>query len=418
MSTVNEFDRSLETWLADVRPTAAPSGLLDQALVRVAETPRRRSWLIGDRWMWGATARRAAATGRVFLVAGALLLLVVAIVAAVILVGSPRAAPPFGLTTPGYITEDAADGIIVARSDGSQRHVLVPKDGESVSPIWSRDGLHLAFWNRPAPGKPWDLTVVDQDGGGRHVIASGITLREREEAFSQPSAISWSPDSQRMTYAADTPGGTSIFVADLGGTVDPITDPGFRGIDPAWSPDGRTIVYVSELSATLHTVSPDGTHERELASLRGIVLWPDWSPDGTLIAVSAPAGPNDQLDIFTVSADGSTVTNVSHDPSGEFSPTWSPDGSRLAWARAPADESARAYVVVGSADGTRVVELRTPADLAPPVWSPDGTRVFSYVMDDKGSFYQLLVLDPEGTAPPVRIPIDGSVGNGSWQRLP
>ena len=52
------------------------------------------------------------------------------------------------------------------------------------------------------------------------------------------------------------------------------------------------------------------------------------------------------------------------------------------------------------------------------MWSPDGTRLYSYVSDDSGAFYQLLVLDPEGEAPAVRIPADGNVGNGSWQRLP
>jgi Tol biopolymer transport system component len=416
MTTASDFDRELETWLADVRPTSPPTGLLDGALDRVADTPRRHAWLIADRWVWGPTARRAVAGGRFLLVAAALLLLLVAIVAAVVLVGSPRPAPPFGLTTAGFITADSAEGIIVARVDGSQRHVLVPKDGGSVSPIWSRDGLHLAFWHRTADGGPWQLTVVDQNGAGRRVIADGITLQEREEQFSQPSAISWSPDSQRMTYAADTPGGTAIFVADVDGGSTRITDPALKAIDPAWSPDGRSIVFVSERSTTLHTVAPDGSAEHELASLKDIVLWPDWSPDGSLIAVSSAS--TQQLDIFTVSADGSTVTNVSHDPSDEFSPSWSPDGGRLAWARAPADESARAYVVVGSRDGTRVVELRTPADLAPPVWSPDGTRLYSYVMDDNGSFYQVLVLDPEGTAPPVRIPAEGSIGNGSWQRLP
>jgi Tol biopolymer transport system component len=320
------------------------------------------------------------------------------------------------LTTPGFITADSAEGIIVARIDGSQRHVLVPKDGGSVSPIWSRDGLHLAFWHRSTYGQPWQLTVVDQYGGGRRVLSEGVTLREREEQFSQPSAISWSPDSQRMTYAADTPGGTAIFVADVaaGGSTR-ITDPAINAIDPAWAPDGESIVFVSERSTTLHSVAPDGTDEHELSSLKDIVLWPDWSPDGSLIAVSAVS--KEQLDIFTVSADGSTVTDVSHDPSDEFSPSWSPDGDRLAWARAPADESARAYVVVASRDGTRVVELRTPADLAPPVWSPDGTRLYSYVMDDN-KFHQVLVLDPEGKAPPIRIEVEGNVGNGSWQRLP
>ena len=84
----------------------------------------------------------------------------------------------------------------------------------------------------------------------------------------------------------------------------------------------------------------------------------------------------------------------------------------------PADESARAWVVVTNRDGTRLVELRIPADLAPPVWSPDGTRLYSYVTNDDGEFHEVLVLDPEGAAPAVRIPAVGNVGNGSWQRLP
>jgi len=416
MSTRSEFDRSLETWLGDVRPTSPPPWLLEQTLSQVADTPRRRQWLIADRWTWNANARRAVAGGRFVLVAGSLLLLVLAIVAAVILAGSPRPAPPFGLTKPGFITMDSSEGIVVARIDGTQRHVLVRKDGESISPIWSRDGLHLAFWQRDTPGTPWSLTVVEQDGGGRRVLAEGITLREREESLNQPSSISWSPDGGRMAYAADTPSGSAIFVADLAGGATPITDPSLKGVDPAWSPDGSTILFVSEASTTLHVVAPDGSKEHELASLKEIVLWPDWSPDGALIAVSA--APDEQLDVFTVTADGKTVTNVSHDPSDEYSPSWSPDGNWLAWARAPADESARAFVVVSDRGGTRVVELRTPADLAPPVWSPDGTRLYSYVSDDSGAFYQLLVLDPEGEAPAVRIPADGNVGNGSWQRLP
>jgi Tol biopolymer transport system component len=416
MSVRSDFDRSLETWLADVRPTSPPAWLLDQTRERLAETPRRRQWLIADRWTWNATARRAAAGGRFVLVAAALLLLILAVLAAVILVGSPRPAPPFGLTTAGFITMDSADGIVVARIDGSQRHVLVPKDGESISPIWSRDGLHLAFWHRDTPGTPLSLSVVDQDGSRRRVIAHGITLREREESLNQPSSISWSPDSERMAYAADTAGGSAIFVADLAGGTTRITDPSLNAIDPAWAPNGSTIVYVSGSTTTLHAVAPDGSNERELASLKNIVLWPDWSPDGALVAVSAEV--DKQLDVFTITADGTSVTNVSHDPSDEYSPSWSPDGKRLAWARAPADQSARAYILISDRAGTRVVELRTPADLAPPVWSPDGTRLYSYVMDDTRGFYQLLVLDPEGVAPAVRIPADGNVGNGSWQRLP
>jgi Tol biopolymer transport system component len=417
MNARNDFDRALTGWMADIRPAAAPSGLLDQTLERVAATKRRPQWMILDRWTWNARAQRWASASRILATAALLLLIVLAVLAAAILAGARRPAPPFGLANPGYITIDAAEGIVVARIDGAERRVLLARDGQTVSPIWSRDGLHLAFWHRTQEGEPWSLEVVDQDGEGRTVLANGVTLRGREEALNQPSSLTWSPDSRRVAYAADTPDGTAIFVADrehYGARR--ITDPALQGIDPAWSPDGSTILFASEQTTTLHVVAPDGTDEHELAGLKPVILWPDWHPEGSLVAVSAVV--DGQLDVFTITSDGSTVTNHSHDPSDEYSPSWSPDGTHLAWARAPADGSARAWIVVTDRVGSRLVELRVPADLAPPVWSPDGARLFSYVTNDTGEFHQILVLDPEGVAPAVRIPAEGNVGNGSWQRLP
>ena len=84
----------------------------------------------------------------------------------------------------------------------------------------------------------------------------------------------------------------------------------------------------------------------------------------------------------------------------------------------PSDGSARAYLVVARPSVPNVVEIRIPADLAPPIWSPDGTRIFSYVMGSDETFHELVVIDPEGVAPIVRLPADGNVGNGNWQRLP
>ena len=417
MSANETFDRTLAAWLDETRLANAPDGLLDDVVARVAETPRRREWLIGDRWTWSARARQVSVAMRVAAQVAVVILVIAALLATVILVGSSRPAPPFGLARPGYITTDAAEGIVVARADGTERRVLMAADGQSLNATWSRDGLHLAFWHRDGPAGPWSLMVVDTDGKGRTLVAEGVTLREREESLNQPSNLTWSPDSRRMAFAADTPDGSAIFVVDrdrYGATK--ITDAGLQAIDPAWSPSGSVIAFQSGLSRTLHVVAPDGTGEHRLNPLEETALWPDWSPDGQVLAVTAFIG--EQSDIFVVSADGVTMTNISHDPAAEFSPSWSPDGSRLAWARVPADGSARAWVVVATRDGTRIVEIRVPADLAPPTWSPDGSRVYSYLADDAGTFSGVIVLDPEGLAPPVRIPMTGNVGNGSWQRLP
>ncbi len=75
-------------------------------------------------------------------------------------------------------------------------------------------------------------------------------------------------------------------------------------------------------------------------------------------------------------------------------------------------------MVVADPDGPNLTEMRVDADLAPPVWSPDGTRVYSYVQAPDGTFAELVILDPEGVAPVVRLPATGNIGNGNWQRLP
>ena len=162
-------------------------------------------------------------------------------------------------------------------------------------------------------------------------------------------------------------------------------------------------------------MAPDGSDERQLGWLTGTFLWPEWAPDGSAIAVAADVNGN--AEIFTVSANGSVVTNVSNNPGGDLSPSWSPDGSRLAWGRAMGSGT-RGWVVVANADGSAQVQLVEPADLAPPTWSPDGSRVYSYVSDEEGKFQALLVLDPTGVTPAIQVPAEGNVGNGNWQRLP
>jgi Tol biopolymer transport system component len=341
----------------------------------------------------------------------------------VALVGSARPAPPFGLTRAGFIAFDAADGIVVGRANGGDRHVIVKPDGQSISPTWSRDGLRLAYWHRAGAFGSWSLIVVNPDGSGSSLVADDVRLKEREATLNQPSNIAWSPDSRHLAYAADVgEDGQAIFVAALG-KADPaqITDPSLKAFDPAWSPDGSVIAFQSEKTETLHVVAPDGSGEHQLASLPHTFLWPEWSPDGKTILTSAgvPDGTEDgQSDIFSVSADGTVIKNISRDPSVEMSPSWSPDGSRMAWARVPPDGSGRGFVVIARVDGPNVVEIRIDADLAPPTWSPDGTRVFSYVQGSDAKFHELVVIDPDGIAPLVRLPADGNIGNGNWQRLP
>jgi Tol biopolymer transport system component len=359
--------------------------------------------------------RRHPAARLAALAAAAVLLIAIAM-AALVLVGSRRPAPPFGPARAGYLAFDTPEGIVLARGDGTERHVLLPADGQVINPTWSRDGLQLAFWHRPDESGPWNLEVVDADGSDRRVLASGVSLRQREDVIGQPSNLSWSPGSDRIAYAGDVGNGTSIFIVDRDafGAVK-IVDEALQAMDPAWSPDGSTIAFQSDASRTLHVVRPDGSDEHQLSRLTGTELWPEWSPDGRSLATTAKVG--DGYDIFTVSSDGSTVTKVSDAPDNEYAPSWSPDGKRLAWGLA-IDQLTKGYVVVANADGSNNVVLPELADTAPPVWSPDGTRLYSYQLGFDAYFHDVVVLDPAGVAPAIQILAEANRGNGSWQRLP
>jgi len=416
MSGRIELDRQITAWLVSERPVAAPEGLLEAVAAGVKVTPRRAGWRIADRWTWRheATLRRTAAMAILVSVLAALI-----VVAALVflLAGSSRPAPPFGLTRPGFIAFDSAEGIVLQTADGTSRRVIVGPDGASVSPTFSRDGLHLAYWHRPGASGPWSLVVVDPDGSGASTVAEGVNLAESEESLNQPSNIAWSPDSRRIAYAADVGSEQALFVVTLGERgAKRITGPSVRAIFPTWRPDGSVIAFQDSASETLHVVAPDGSGEHQLSLLPHTSLWPEWSPDGSMIATTAAR--NDDSEIFTVSADGKTVRNRSGDQGGNFDPTWSPDGSRLAWAHAFGPNNQHAHIVIAQVNGPNVTEIRVTADFAPPIWSPDGSRIFSYLADTQGAFYEVLVIDPTGVAPVVHLNAAGNIGNSNWQRLP
>ena len=107
-----------------------------------------------------------------------------------------------------------------------------------------------------------------------------------------PPRPSWSPDGQRIAFAADDGADQGLFIAQADGTEQRqvASDPGIREV--AWSPDGSEILLVSD-RPYLVFVSPDGANRRqlELSPALGEGVAPRfvaWSPDGSRIAIHNP----------------------------------------------------------------------------------------------------------------------------------
>jgi len=147
----------------------------------------------------------------------------------------------------------------------------------------------------------------------------------------------------------------------------------FFQIEPAWSPDGRQIAFVSKRrgSFDVYVMNADGTGTRRLTSTSGDEGHPTWSPDGKQIAFSRGA----PSDVYVMNADGSGVRPIASGPADETQPAWSPDGRSIAYVSRTSGTQVRELWVM-RADGSQPRRLtRLAATSSSPAWSPDGTRL-------------------------------------------
>ena len=94
---------------------------------------------------------------------------------------------------------------------------------------------------------------------------------------------------------------------------------------PAWSPDGKTIAYVSgaDGDSDIFTVGTGGRRVTRLTENDAINdVSPTWSPDGSMLAFSSDR--DGDSDIFEMQADGGAVHVLTSGVWTDESPAWRP----------------------------------------------------------------------------------------------
>ena len=100
----------------------------------------------------------------------------------------------------------------------------------------------------------------------------------------------WSPDSKKIAFTTNRGNGTRLFVMNADGSNqhDLLNENTHYGSYPAWSPDGKMIVFSKELpdqKTQLFVAKSDGSKIRQLTHSKAELNWlPAWSPDGRYIA--------------------------------------------------------------------------------------------------------------------------------------
>jgi len=208
---------------------------------------------------------------------------------------------------------------------------------------------------------------------------------------------SWSGDGDPRFLRAHPPRPDLYAVPPAGGTPTRITTAeGSGGIQPTWSPDGRTIAYTCHFArdgaADLCLIAPDGSGFRVLTDTPEIGEGqPTWSPDGTRLAFVA-VGPEtssiDQLELAT----GARTTLFDDDHRGLADPAWSSDGRTIATTAGVLAGSGTVCVrPIGG--GAAPCHEGAPGGEWASSWLPDGRVLFDgYVY--AASYGFMWVMDP------------------------
>ena len=280
---------------------------------------------------------------------------------------------------------DGNHEIYVMNGDGTGQTNLTNNPAEDASPVWSPDGTRIAFAsNRPGPSNTTgrsNIYVMNADGSGvRQVTNNG------REGFITGMVYdpAWSPDGTKLVYVSSFMGELSnLVVINVEGETTATFISTVEAADPAWSPDGTRIAYVGREGVNnpedptnawhLYVVNADGSGKTRISNIASPfnsfpfppqASGPAWSPDGRRLAFAGKLG-NDE--IYTVSATGGMAEPLTDHPAQDLMPVWLPDGSGIAFT-SYRDAQQRDIYLMG-VDGGAPARLTThPADDYDPDW--------------------------------------------------
>jgi Tol biopolymer transport system component len=182
----------------------------------------------------------------------------------------------------------------------------------------------------------------------------------------------WSPDGRLIAFVSKRDGVSHVYVMHADGTgIRRLTDAKAEDGGPTWSPDGRRIAFARE--GALFVVASDGGPARRLGrAFAGRVADPAWSHGGKSIAFDYR--PDGFQEIWVVGADGRHTRRVTKLRAFSGYPSWSPDGRRLAFQSNARGGHFEIYSIALDGSGLRR-ETRSSIDTIEPAWSPNGKEI-------------------------------------------
>ena len=196
--------------------------------------------------------------------------------------------------------------------------------------------------------------------------------------------------STRIAFVTKGGGRYTLRVADADGEGGQVALTSAQPIiSPAWSPDGRSLAYVSfeKQKAVVYVQDTASGARHEVANFRGTNSAPSWSPDGSQLAVSLSRDGGTQ--IYLIDRNGTIIRKLTSSTAIDTEATFSPDG-RSVYFVSDRGGGPQIYRTPVSGGGAERVTFGGSYNISPSV-SPDG-RTLAYISRVGGAF-RLYTLD-------------------------
>lgn len=220
-----------------------------------------------------------------------------------------------------YISHWVGD-IYTIESDGGDLKQLTHNSRDVRGLDWSMDGRQIIFASRLHGA--YELRVISASGGESTPLPSGTASASDPSVSAKDGFIAFveSEENWNVWRASLTDGHlgkTERFLASSG-----------QNHSPRFSPDGRTIAFVSDRSGNpeIWFADSEGTNLRQVTHFGGPWLGTiRWAPDGKTIVFDAR--PNGHSAVFTMAATGGEPKLLQRDDFEVRRPFWSRDGNSI-----------------------------------------------------------------------------------------